>query len=621
MGINTNFEGMYSSKFKHILIKYPFKMVTALFLCLQILAVHAQTAETTIKSTNIQTIDGVKYYLHVVGKGETVYAISKTYDCPVSDILMENTKAIDGIQSGMILKIPVVRKTPKQETKENNTPSSKETSTYKVGKGETMYSIAKSNNTTVEKLIELNPELKTGGLKADQNIKVPSTSGNETIIKNAPTVSSINTTTPPPVISINNKTVTITGNNSTTKPALPNTSIAPSVVQNTPATPGKPILTPTAGAKYGYPGTIKKEYNIALFLPFHSLEASGLGIDKLIRGEDQFSAKTNIALQFYEGALIAIDSLKKQHLNAKIFVYDVDDNDSLAIPHLLRKPELAEMDLMIGPLYASSFMPVSKFAKAHSIPIVSPFVQANKILFDNPFVCKATSSNALQVVQMANFVVDSFHTQNIILINNGNKKDIELCDVFKKIAKDVCANKMYPLDSVKEVKGYGNIKQYLKSNKVNVLVLPSNNQSYVTEFINTINTLQNDYKIIVFGLQSWMNYDNLDFEYLNSLSLHLVSNIHINYNDEQTKKFVSKFTTNYKTNPDIYAFSGFDITYYFVDMLQKHGEGFLNDLVEHTYKGLMLNLQFIKSTTNNSGYENRYVRMLKYENYELKPAN
>ena len=346
-----------------------------------------------------------------------------------------------------------------------------------------------------------------------------------------------------------------------------------------------------------------------------------MGIEKLVRGENQFSVKTNIALQFYQGALIAIDSLKKQNLNAQIFIYDIDDKDSLSIPHLLRKPELAEMDLMIGPLYASSFIPIAKYAKKQGMPIVSPFVQANRILFDNPFVCKATSSNALQVVQMANFVVDTFHTQNILLINSGNKKDAELCSVFKKIAKDVSLNKMYKLDSIKEIRGYADIKKHLHATKNNVIVLPSNNQSYVTEFINTINPLHEEYKITIFGLQSWMNYDNLDFEYLNNLSLHLVSNAYINFNDEQTKKFTLKFSDAYKTNPDIYAFSGFDIAYYFINLLNKHGEGFLNEIVEHTYKGLMLNLQFIKSTTSSSGYENKYVRVLKYEDYELKPAN
>jgi hypothetical protein len=48
----------------------------------------------------------------------------------------------------------------------------------------------------------------------------------------------------------------------------------------------------------------------------------------LLKGESQLPNKTNVALQFYEGALLAIDSLKKLKLNAKIFVFDVDDSDS-----------------------------------------------------------------------------------------------------------------------------------------------------------------------------------------------------------------------------------------------------------------------------------------------------
>ena len=387
--------------------------------------------------------------------------------------------------------------------------------------------------------------------------------------------------------------------------------------------PAPPTILPVSvNAKYGYPGEKKDEYNIAFFLPFHTSETEYMTIEKLLRGEEQFSNKTNIALQFYEGALTALDSLKKEHLNAKVFVYDIDDNDSLGIPRILKKPEIAEMDLIIGPLYASSFVPVAKFAKEHAIPIVSPFIQVNKILFDNPYVCKVTSSNTLQVIQMANFVVDSFYTQNIILVNSGNKKEADLCATFKRTIIETANNKMCVMtDSVKEAKGLAEIALYLHPTKTNVIILPSNNQSYVTEFINTLNTLQAEKKMVVFGLQSWMTFDNLDFDYLNKLSLHIVSNTHINYSDPLTKRFISKFRTTYKNNPDVYAFSGYDMTYYFASLLQKYGKGFLNEIDYNEYKGLVTTLQFIKSATSKSGYENKFVYMLKYSNYELVPAN
>jgi ABC-type branched-subunit amino acid transport system substrate-binding protein len=63
------------------------------------------------------------------------------------------------------------------------------------------------------------------------------------------------------------------------------------------------------------------------------------------------------------------------------------------------------MDLIIGPLYGSSFMPVAKFAKENGIAIVSPFTQVNKILFENPYVCKVSPSITLQIEKMARLML------------------------------------------------------------------------------------------------------------------------------------------------------------------------------------------------------------------------
>ena len=556
-------------------------------------------------TTTIKVVDGVRYYIHTVEKGETLYAISQKYNCSTNDVILENPQAMTSFRIGMTLLIPVSKTKKRTEPVLKKAPDTANYTLYKVEKGQTLFAVAKRFNSTIEKISAANPELKNG-LKADQILKIPKSTTGEITAKPKPVPTVL--LTPTPVV-IEKK--------------LPVNTIDTTRKKTTVYNPAPPTILPVSvNAKYGYPGEKKEEYNIAFFLPFHTSETEYMTIEKLLRGEEQFSNKTNIALQFYEGALTALDSLKKEHLNAKVFVYDIDDNDSLGIPKILKKPEIAEMDLIIGPLYASSFVPVAKFAKEHAIPIVSPFIQVNKILFDNPYVCKVTSSNTLQVIQMANFVVDSFYTQNIILVNSGNKKEADLCATFKRTVKETAINKMCVMqDSVKEAKGLGEIALYLHPTKTNVIILPSNNQSYVTEFINTLNTLQQEKKMVVFGLQSWVTFDNLDFDYLNKLSLHIVSNNHINYNDPLTKKFISKFRTTYKNNPDVYAFSGYDLTYYFVSLLNKYGKGFLNEIDYNEYKGIVTTLQFIKSATSKSGYENKFVYMLKYYNYELVPAN
>ena len=371
-----------------------------------------------------------------------------------------------------------------------------------------------------------------------------------------------------------------------------------------------------------YKGEKKEEYAIAFFLPFHADEANAIELEKIIKGDAQFSNKTNVALQFYEGAILAIDSLKKQNLNAKIFFYDVDEKDSLSMIAILKKPELASMDLIIGPLYGSSFMPIANFAKEHEIAIVSPFTQVNKILFNNPYVSKVTPSITLHVEQMAHFVADTFKTQNIILINNSNTKEVSFFNAFRNTANaDLLKAGVLPSDSVKIASGHSNMQSMLSASKLNIIILPSNNQSYVTEFISHLNSINREkFKIVLFGLQNWMNYDNLDFEYLNNLSLHIPANTFVDYKNVSTQNFIQTYRSKYKTEPEMYVYQGFDVAYCFISLLQKEGSGFLKQLSAKKYSGISSNYQFAQFPSE-SGFENKFVYILKYKDYQLIKAN
>ncbi len=546
---------------------------------------YSQEKESTDihKPRSSATINGVKYYLHTVEKGQTLFAIAKFYQIDVNDVVIDNPEAIDGIKPGQILKMQIKKKNP-AELSAIDTASF---ITHKVDKSQTLYSISKHYGVSIEKIKALNPEL-SEGLKANQLLKIPS------IIKKTETV----------------KAKTITTTNSTTTTQTPTTADVKSEAADR-----------SSLGYNNYKGEKKNEYNIAFFLPFHADEANSIDLDKIISGDAQFSNKTSVALQFYEGAMMAIDSLKKLNLHAKIFVYDVDDKDSLAIENILKKPELADMNLMIGPLYGSGFIPVANFAKEHSIAIVSPFTQINKILFANPYVSKVSPSVTMQVEQMAHFVVDSFKTQNIILVNNSNPKEISFFNTFKNSANaDLIKTGMTVADSVRIGFGLGNTQSMLSTTKVNVIVLPSNNQSYVTEFISSMNTLKDKYKIVLFGLQNWMNYDNLDFDYLNNLSLHIPSNTFVDYQNPSTINFVKNYRLKYKTDPEIYVFQGFDISYSFISLLQKEGTGFLKNLGENKFQGFGSNYCFSQFPAD-SGFENKFVYILKYKDYQLLKAN
>ena len=120
-------------------------------------------------------VDTIAEYLTVgkiytVVKGDSLYQIAKKYNTTVDELKKLNNLSSNNLTIGMKLKIPV---SSSSTTNNEETPSSTKTYTYQVKKGDTLYQIAKNNNTTVDALKKLN-NLSSNTLTIGSIIKLPS---------------------------------------------------------------------------------------------------------------------------------------------------------------------------------------------------------------------------------------------------------------------------------------------------------------------------------------------------------------------------------------------------------------------------------------------------------------
>lgn len=119
-------------------------------------------------------VDTIAEYLttgkiYTIAKGDSLYQIAKKYNTTVDELKKLNNLSSNNLTIGMKLKIPVSSSTTNNE----ETPSSTKTYTYQVKKGDTLYQIAKNNNTTVDAIKKLN-NLSSNTLTIGSIIKLPS---------------------------------------------------------------------------------------------------------------------------------------------------------------------------------------------------------------------------------------------------------------------------------------------------------------------------------------------------------------------------------------------------------------------------------------------------------------
>ena len=110
---------------------------------------------------NTSTTDSIKNISYTVQKGDSLYSIAKKYNTTVDSLKKLNNLNSNLLQIGQILKI--------------NSNSSNNTINYKVVSGDSLYSIAKKYNTTVDKIKNLN-NLNTNLLQIGKTLKIPTNS-------------------------------------------------------------------------------------------------------------------------------------------------------------------------------------------------------------------------------------------------------------------------------------------------------------------------------------------------------------------------------------------------------------------------------------------------------------
>lgn len=113
--------------------------------------------------SNIQESD-IEAISHLVKKGETVYSLANLYHVPVEQIYKLNPGSRDGIKAGEILQI---------RNATVLTPTGDNPQFYVVKKGDTLYQLARTFNTTVASILSTNPGISDKNFMAGTTIKVP----------------------------------------------------------------------------------------------------------------------------------------------------------------------------------------------------------------------------------------------------------------------------------------------------------------------------------------------------------------------------------------------------------------------------------------------------------------
>lgn len=355
----------------------------------------------------------------------------------------------------------------------------------------------------------------------------------------------------------------------------------------------------------------KQTKTILYLIPFHTDMMENINPD-LMKREDMDKLKPFQLISFWQGAQIALEHFESEKIQLSVIVKDIS-SDETQLKQLMENQELMKsVDLMIGPFYSNLFAIAASYAKHYQIPIVNPFTTRTDFLADNEFVYKAMPSK--EDIPLSIY-------QSLIEYNVLAKVFIWAEDT---IAQDVKAfQHCFEQNEVqyKMVPFLSNIKNLLQCfvhqepERENIVIVSSKNEARIIQNIRLMEDVNLFPEGTIFLVpEQWMDLNQSDLEILNRLQVHYYSNYYVNYADEKTQNFIQEFQTRFFAFPTLkrYAFQGFDITNYFIDIL-------INDFQELTINPHAISMGFKFVKIPKGGYENRQYQFLKLQNYEILP--
>ena len=326
----------------------------------------------------------------------------------------------------------------------------------------------------------------------------------------------------------------------------------------------------------------KDKYSIVLMLPFN--------------GKNDSSSINTRFIEYYEGFLLAVDSMKSKGLSLDLFVYNTDEVGQ-SVQQLIQYNTIKQADLIIGGITPEEIITLSHFSKDTNIKYVIPFSSKEHESVTGSNIFQINPPQALIQSKAANIYSSLFRDKNIILINwpeeNNNKQN------FIHFLRSNLNNTHSSFFSINYSENLINdLKEYLNPNGKNIILPTSSSPEALTSIAPTLRLLatSDSIQISLYGYPEWQVYAKDIIEDLFLLDTHFYSTFYANNTSAEIKEFYNKYKNWYhksllNTYPK-YGMLGFDTGMYFLNALHQFGTSFDNHLNECSLPLLQTSFNF-----------------------------
>jgi LysM repeat protein len=528
---------------------------------------------------NVSNIDTSKYKIHIVKPKETQWGLCHQYGISTKEFLELNPSASNGLIIGDTLlfsKGVSLSLVPEEDTAAG-------INYYEVKPKDTKYGISKKYSITIDELENLNPTIKNG-LKVGTLLALP---------RKLPQV----------IYDTDQMTLN-------TFTDLPNDSLMTNSEKISRL--DEMQVGPVVDISIMLPFYLKENETYLKYHKSNKVQKEAMLANELNNIEPEIYKRSAIAIDFYNGALLAIDSLKKLGISVRLKVYDTEKSLD-KIKDIMDKNDFTKQDIVIGPLYTENAEYVADRLKFDNVLVLSPLSKKHNL--EEKFnLLQAMPSDYTTKNVLLNKLIQTHTDSTHYYVFGGYGDDEDVNFSVQKMRNFSDSTRITHFISPNNLINRDSLIEALEPNLDNVLLVTSKSNVLLTDVLTTLNSVRDSLPNRIFLLNTPNNLEKIENSYLVNTRLIYPEDYFIDHNNSQTDTFVKSFRELNNYYPNTFAYRGFDVTFDILTTLSKnyprHG-----NIVHNNHRQVQGKFDYVRQPFG--GFYNKGVFVIQYSDYNL----
>ena len=554
-----------------------------------------------IPKNQVSIIDENNYILHKVRRKQTLVKISNLYNVSLEMLVKYNNLSNDKLKKGSLIKIPT------EALISYNSEIKNKVKYYRVLAKEGKWRVAYKYGITIDQLELMNPNINEF-LQVSEKIVVPNIDfknvneidENYAYYKVLPKEGFYRLKVK---LGIEEEMI------KSLNPILINSELSDGMILKLPKKIDLKENLVT-DREFNLVDFTKKKVALLLPIGINNINFDSVQITKSQLANDKL---LNLSLDFYLGAITAIDSIASFGIPIELDVFDTNTSSKTDIFELVNKNKLQAYDLIVGPLTADAFNYTSVLLENKSSYLVSPLSKVNPgvnvintITSDDILFEKIVSFVESDTIENKKFIISD--SENLLSTNKLKQKFLNATTFFSTINDLGVDTKSLVLEDLDSTFVEGR----------NIVFLETRDQGFVSNVTSILNSFVDEtHEILLFTTSTGKAFSgvNISNYYLSNLNFHYPSfKKPLDYDSNTI--FISNFNNKYNFTPNKYVVRGYDLILDLLLRLSSDNATFnQDDSIESEY--LENKFKYVRNT-DSLGYKNISSYIIKYENLELK---